>query len=104
MARLFIANVGDVSRDGRVQCLVLGEGESYSSLAIRGTSAATTNPIPTPYVELTTDVDCHVAFGASPTAVNTSGSEVGIRMQAGQSKVFAIAAPGTTKIAVIQSA
>lgn len=101
MARLYMTKANEVAHNGQTQCLVLGGDETYESVAI-GLSAASSAAIAEKFVELTAGADCHVAF--STTAVKTSGSEVGVRFAAGQSKVYRVNKPGETTISVIESA
>lgn len=103
MARVWMLKANKLDGDGRGQCLVLGEAETYESVAV-GASSTQSGVIATKYVELTADVDCQVAFGSDPTAVKTAGSETGVRMAAGQTKTYGVREPGVTKIAVIESA
>ena len=103
MARLYITSFNKVADAGKVQAAVMGDDETYESEDIT-TSSVASSILDKQFVSLTAGADCHVAFGADPTAVRTAGSEVGERMVAGQTKVFAVQAPGQTKLAVIASA
>ena len=101
MADIKIAQVAAVHHDtsdaGSVPCLVVGNDETYQTVAI-GASSAQSAVLTTKYVRIYAEDACYLRFGDNPTASTSNG----IPMAAGTTEVFAIWTPGITKVAVIQ--
>ncbi len=101
MANIKIAHVKnvhhDTSDDGAVPCLVVGNGETYQTVAI-GASSAQSAVLSAKYVRIYAEDACYLRFGDDPTASTTNG----IPMAAGTTEVFAVWKEGVTKAAVIE--
>jgi len=107
MSRLYISEFTEtaVIKGREIPAINVKDKVTDQSVAI-GATAASSNAFAsnTGLVRIKATADCHVEFGATPTAVKTAGSEVGITLTAGEAEYVAVPAGSSYKLSVIATA